>query len=63
MTFPHWPKLGTLFATQAWISLWHLPNARASKTAALSIRYLGSESFIGSNGILVSSFKQRRGST
>ena len=32
-TFSHWPRLDTLFATQAWISLRRLPGAKASKKA------------------------------
>ena len=32
-TFSHWPKLATLLATQAWISLRRLPEAKASKKA------------------------------
>ena len=34
-TFSHWPRLDTLSATQAWISLRHLPQAKASKKAVL----------------------------
>ena len=34
-TFSHWPKLDTLLATQAWISLRRLPEAKASKKAVL----------------------------
>ena len=29
-TFSHWPRLDTLFATQAWILLRRLPEANAS---------------------------------
>ena len=54
-TFSHWPKFHTLFATQAWILLWRLPEAKASKKAALRVRCLRSVSFIGSKGALVSS--------
>ena len=32
-TFSHWPKLDTLFPAHAWISVWHLPEAKASKKA------------------------------
>ena len=41
-TFSHWPKLDTLFATQAWILLCHLPLAKAIKKEVLSVRYLRS---------------------
>ena len=54
-TFSHWPRLDTLFATQAWISLQHLPEAKASKKAVLRVRCLRSVSFIGSKGAFVSS--------
>ena len=50
-TFSHWPKLATLLATQA------LPEAKASKKAVLRVRCLRSESFMGSNGALVSSLR------
>ena len=53
-TFSHWSKLDTLFATQAWISLWHLPDAKASKKAVLGIRFLRSVSLIGLKGALMS---------
>ena len=53
----HWPRLDTLFATQAWISLWRLPEAKASKKAVLRVRGLRSVSFIGSKGAFVSSFR------
>ena len=53
-TFSHWPRLDTLFATQAWISLQRLPEAKASKKAVLRVRCLRSVSFIGSNGAFVS---------
>ena len=33
-TFSHWPRLDTLFATQAWISLRRLPEAKASKKSS-----------------------------
>ena len=56
-TFCHWPKLDTLFATQAWISVRYMLEARASKKAVFTVRCLRSESFIGSKGALVSSFK------
>ena len=49
-TFSHWPRLDTLFATQAWISLRRLPEAKASKKAVLRVRCLRSVSFMGSNG-------------
>ena len=54
-TFSHWPRLDTLFVTQAWISLWHLPKAKASKKAVLRARCLRSVSFVGLKGALVSS--------
>ena len=41
-TFSHWPRLDTLFATQAWISLRRLPEAKASKKAVLRVRCLRS---------------------
>ena len=41
-TFSHWPRLDTLFATQAWISLQRLPEAKASKKAVLRVRCLRS---------------------
>ena len=56
-TFSHWPRLDTLFATQAWISLWRLPEAKASKKAVFRLRCLGSVSFIGSKGAFVSSLR------
>ena len=56
-TFSHWPRLDTLFATQAWISLRRLPEAKASKKAVLRVRCLRSVSFIGSKGSFVSSFR------
>ena len=58
-TFSHWPKLDTLFATQAWISLRHLPEAKAIKKAVLMVRCLKSVSFIGSKGAFVSSLSTR----
>ena len=54
-TFSHWPKLETLFATQAWILLRHLPEANTSEKAVLRVRCLRSVSFIGSKGAFVSS--------
>ena len=54
-TFSHWPRLDTLFATQAWISLRRWPEAKASKKAVLRMRCLTSLSFIGSKGAFVSS--------
>ena len=54
-TFSHWPKLDTWFATQAWISLWHLPEDKASKKAVLRVRCVRFVSFIGSKGSFVSS--------
>ena len=36
-TFSYWPRLDTLFATQAWISLRRLPEAKASKKAVLRV--------------------------
>ena len=56
-TFSHWPKLATLLATQAWISLRRLPEAKASKKAVFKVRCLRSVSFMGSNGALVSSLR------
>ena len=56
-TFSHWPRLDTLFATQAWISLRCLPKAKASKKAVLRVRCLRSVSFIGSKGTFVSSLR------
>ena len=53
-TFSHWPKLETLFATQAWILLWRLPEAKAIKKVVLTVRCLISVSFIGSKGAFVS---------
>ena len=38
-TFSHWPRLDTLFATQAWISLWRLLEAKASKKAVLRMMF------------------------
>ena len=57
-TFSHWPRLDTLFATQEWISLRHLPEAKASKKAVLRVRCLRSVSFIGSKGAFVSSLRR-----
>ena len=51
-TFSHWPRLDTLFVTQAWISLQHLLEAKASKKAVLRVKCLRSVSFIGSKGAL-----------
>ena len=59
VTFSHWPKLDTLFATQAWILLWRLPEAKASKKAVLRVRCLRSLSFIGSKGVCVSSLSTK----
>ena len=56
-TFSHWPRLDTLFAKQVWISLWRLPEAKASKKAVLRVRGLRSVSFIGSKGNFVSSLR------
>ena len=56
-TFSHWPRLDTLFATQAWISLRRLPEAKASKKAVLRVRCLRSVSSMGSNGAFVSSLR------
>ena len=41
-TFSQWPRLDTLFATQAWISLWRLPETKASKKTVLRVRCLRS---------------------
>ena len=57
-TFYHWPRLDTLFVTQASISLWHLPEAKASIKAVLRVRCLSSVSFIGSKGAFVSSLRR-----
>ena len=59
-TFSHWPRLDTLFATQAWISLRRLPEAKARKKAVLRVRCLKSVSFIGSKGAFVSSLRTER---
>ena len=56
-TFSHWPRLDTLFATQAWTSLRRLPEAKASKKAVLRVRCLRSVSFMGSKGAFVSSLR------
>ena len=56
-TFSHWPRLDTLFATQVWISLRHLLEAKASKKTVLRVRCLRSVSFIGSKGAFVSSLR------
>ena len=56
-TFSHWPRLDTLFATKAWISLQRLPEAKAKKKAVLRVRCLRSVSFIGSKGAFVSSLR------
>ena len=56
-TLSHWPRLDTLFATQAWISLWRLPEAKASKKALLRVRCLRSVSLVGSKGAFVSSVR------
>ena len=59
-TFSHWPRLDTLFATQAWISLRRLPEAKASKKVVLRVRCLRSVSFIGSKSAFVSSLRTER---
>ena len=59
-TFSHWPRLVTLFATQAWISLWCLPETKASMKAVLTVICLRSVSFIGSKGAFVSSLRTER---
>ena len=41
-TFSHWPKLNTLFATQVWILLWSLLEAKANRKAVLKVRCLRS---------------------
>ena len=46
-TFSHWPRVDTSFATEAWISLRRLPEAKASKKAVLRVRCLRFMSFIG----------------
>ena len=51
------PRLDTLFATQAWISLRRLPEAKAMKKAVLKVRCLRSVSFMGSKGAFVSSLR------
>ena len=45
--FSHWPRLDTVLASQAWISLRRLREAKASKKAVLRGRCLRSVSFIG----------------
>ena len=60
VTFSHWPRLDTLFATQAWISLQRLPEDKASKKAVLRVRCLRSVSFMGSKGVFVSSLRTNR---
>ena len=54
-TFSHWPRLDTLFATQALISLRRLPEAKASKNAVLRVRCSRSVSFIALKVVFVSS--------
>ena len=54
-TFSHWPRLDTLFATQARILLWRLLEAKTSKKAVLSARCLRSVFFMGSKGCFMSS--------
>ena len=56
-TFSLWPRLDTLFATQAWISLWSLLEAKASKKAVFRVRCLMSVSFIGSKSAFVNSLR------
>ena len=56
-TFSHWPRLDTLLATQAWIPLRRLPEAKASKKAVLEVRCSRFVSFIGSKGAFVSSLR------
>ena len=56
-TFSRWPKLDTLFATQVWILLRRLPEAKASKKAFLRVRSLRSVSFIGSKGAFMGSLR------
>ena len=51
-TFFQWPKLDILFTTQAWISLWCLPEAKTSKNV---VRCLRPVSFIGAKGAYVNS--------
>ena len=57
-TFFHWPRLDTLFASQAWILLRRLPEAKASKTTVLRVRCSRSVSFIGSKSAFMSSLRQ-----
>ena len=54
-TFSHWPRFDTLFATQSWILLQCLTEAKAIKKAVLRVRCLRSLSFVGSKGAFVSS--------
>ena len=56
LTFSHWPKLNPLFATQAWISLQCLQEAKSSKKAVFRVRCLRSASFIGLKDYFTSSF-------
>ena len=58
-TFSIWPKLETLFATQVWILLQLLPEAKASKKAVLVVGCLMPVSFIGLKGAFVSSLRTR----
>ena len=36
-TFSHWPRLDTLFATQAWILLRHLPEASSFESKMFEV--------------------------
>ena len=56
-TFSHWPRLDTLFATEASILLQYLPEAKSSKKAVLRVGCLRSVSFIGSKAAFVSSLR------
>ena len=56
-TFSQWPRLDTLFATQAWILLRRLQETKASKKAVLRVRCLMSVCFICSKGAIVSSLR------
>ena len=53
-TISYWPTLNTMFATQAWISLRCLPEAKAGNKAVWRVRCLRSVSFIGLKGAYVS---------
>ena len=56
-TFSQRPKLDTLLATQVWILLRCLMEAKNTKKAVLKVKCLISVSFIGSKGAFVSSLR------